>query len=219
MTDFWVPYMRKDRQYILIISILALVGCLTHFGLESSDSLWYYDCTYWLLGKFPHKMAYRDVVLDFTKILVIWWLIGFGLLGFILSVLIAQGVYLCYIFYVTKDSFRGGFNFKRLKRWLSFSWNTLYGLVGSNVYDGLSVVFLGMLLSASALGSYGVTLTIARLLEMTLGLSSALYPKLLGEEASREDSIMEAMALVLMFLIPMTAGCILLAPNLIEING
>jgi len=47
--------MKKDRRYILIISVLALVGCLTHFGLESSDSLWYYDCTYWLLGKFPKE--------------------------------------------------------------------------------------------------------------------------------------------------------------------
>ena len=205
------PFLAQTIGSSLLFFYISSIFIPIYFGVHSFETI--------IKAKFPHKMAYRDVVLDFTKIFFIWWLIGFGLLGFILSILIAQIVYLCYIFYVSKGSFRGGFSFKRLKRWLSFSWVTLYGLVGLNIYSGLSALFLGVFSSASALASYGIALTIARLLEIPTKLSSALYPKLLSKEVSRGDSIREAMALVLMFVIPMTAGCILLAPNLIEVFG
>lgn len=170
-------------------------------------------------AKFPHKLAYRDVILDSIKIFLILWSIQFGLFGFIATVLIAYCSYICYCLYITKDFMRYEFNLKSLKRWLSFSWVNLYSGVGSTISSGLSTLLLGIFASPSVLGSWGIALTVARLLKKASNLPSALYPKLLSEEERREAHIKEATMLTLMFLIPMSVGCYLLAPNLIEIYG
>ena len=167
----------------------------------------------------PHKLAYRDIILDSIKIFLILWLIQFGLSGFIATVLIAYCSYICYCLYIAKDFMRSEFDLESLKRWLSFSWVNLYGDFGSAISSGLSILFLGILTSPSALGSWSIALTIARLLKIPSTLSSALYPKLLSEEEKKGAYVEEVTMLILMFLVPMIVGCYLLAPNLIDFFG
>ncbi len=167
----------------------------------------------------PHKLAYRNVILDSMKMCLILWLIRFGLIGFIVTVMAAHVGYICYCLCVTRGSMRGGFDPRSLRRWLSFSWVSLYSQVGSTMSSGLGTLLLGILTTPSALGSWSVALAVARLLRMPSALSSALYPKLLSDEGRRDAYIRDSVMLTLMFLVPMAVGCYLLAPNLIEVYG
>jgi len=172
-------------------------------------------------SKFPHRLAYKTPVVDLSKLALILWLGQLGLSGVVLCIIIAYCLYLCFAFYPVKAFMKDGFDLSILKGWLSSSWIVLYGAVGGSVYGTLDILLLGVLSSASSLGSYGVASTIAGFLKLSGSLSYALYSKLLAEEKEvrREAYAKEAMMLTLMFLLPLFVGCILLAPNLIEIFG
>jgi len=170
-------------------------------------------------ANFPHKMSYKGVIVDSIKLISIIWLIQLGLVGVISCVIVAYSVYLLFLFYVTGKFLAEKFSFTKLRDWLASSWIVLYGDIGGNVYGSLDILLLGFLSSASTLGSYGVALVIAGLIKMSSSLSSALYPKLLSGTGGKDRSIKDATMLSLMFLIPMTLGCVLLAPNLIDIFG
>lgn len=172
-----------------------------------------------ITAKLPHKLAYRNMIMDFFKLVSIIWLIELGLSGVVLCIITAYCIYLCFAFYTTKDFMRDKFDLARLKRWLSSSWIVLYGNIGSGVYGSLDTLLIGILGSMSALGLYGVALTAAGLLRLPGNLSSALYAKLLSEEAGKKEHIKETVMLTLMFLVPMTVGCYLLASNLIDFFG
>ena len=230
---------RVEKTYVaseLLLSIPSFVVCLIvapFFSqiIGSSPSFFYLSSllipAYFLadglstvLGaRSPHKLAYRNIILDSMKILLILWLIQFGLFGFIATILMAYCGYICYCLYALKDFLRDKFDFKSLKRWLSFSWIDLYSNVGSTISSGLAVSLVALFTSPSILGSWGIVLAIARFLKMTSDLPSALYPKLLVGGEKKEDYVKDATMLLLMFLIPMAVGCYLLAPNLIDIFG
>ena len=170
-------------------------------------------------ARLPHRLAYRDLILDSIKIFLILWLIRFGLTGFIATVLIAYCGYISYCLYITKDFMQSELDLRSLKRWLSCSWINLYGDVGSTIVSGLSILLLGIFVSPLILGTWGIALAVARLLKTSSNLPIALYPKLLSEGEEKNTPVKEAVMLTLMFLVPMAVGCYLLAPNLIEIYG
>jgi len=168
-------------------------------------------------AKFPHKMAYKNVILDLLKIISIIYLIQFGLFGVILSFAIGLYGYIVFALHTTKNYLRNRFDKSRMRKWLSSSWLIMYGQAGDKTFIGIDVLLLGIFRSKH-LGAYGVAETITSPITAARGLSYALYPKLLRKEqdsAGPEKTVM----FLLMFLIPMTIGCVLLAPNLIDLFG
>ncbi len=168
-------------------------------------------------AKFPHQMAYKNIVLDLLKIGSIFFLIQFGLIGVIWSIIIGLYGYVIFALYMIRNLLHEKFNLSKIRQWLSSSWVTLYGQIGKKTYQGIDVLTLG-LLGSKNIGSYSVAETITSTITASRALTYALYPKLLRNEKD-ESSVTKTMMLLLTFLIPMTVGCIVLAPNLIDFFG
>lgn len=212
-----------------LAAFLVLAPSLAHIA-NSSPSLFYLSCiiipaTYLMRGiqaviraKKPHQIAYQNIIMDGLKILSILYLVQFGLVGVILSYSFGLYSYLLYALSSIRAYLAGRFDSSRLKRWLFSSWVTLYGQIGGKIFTGIDILLLGLLGSRN-IGSYSVAETISSTITSARGLSYALYPKLLKTESRNKGDIEKTMSLLLMFLVPMTVGCILLSPNLIEMFG
>jgi hypothetical protein len=57
------------RKFTLLIVILTLIGCLTHFGVEFWDSCLYYNASLWILGEVPKELVAQALFRPLTPLL------------------------------------------------------------------------------------------------------------------------------------------------------
>ncbi|MEM1514804.1 MAG: hypothetical protein QXH24_01960 [Candidatus Bathyarchaeia archaeon] len=170
-----------------------------------------------LYPKRPEKIGFGLLVFEVNKVilgLLFLYVLGMGLLGALISLIIA---YFCQaIFYVRLlwREFRERIVWAYIKEWLKASTLNVYGVLGERLLV-LANIFLFIYGEEISRAYYGASYTIASLVTYSSSLAFALYPKLLA--GTRSEDITVSMKMVLMFALPMFLGIIVLSSDLLSI--
>jgi O-antigen/teichoic acid export membrane protein len=173
-------------------------------------------------ARWPHKLAPRDLMTDMVKLILVValaTLIPLRLAGVLLATLAGHVCFIIYGLAVLKPALERRVEPERIKRWLSMAWLPLYRDAGGLLLVASDALLVGLLMSPSSLGSYGVALSIAGALRLTGFLYTALGPKILRRGVVEGADVANAYKAVLLFAVPILVGGMVLAPDLIRIFG
>jgi len=156
------------------------------------------------IGHMPQAVSYSLLTYEFLKIPVALGLVvilDLGIVGAILAMLLAYIGRIILQLYFAKPKIKGKLQKPHLIRWLKLSWLPMYSHI-HKLFSSIDVLIY-TLITGSVLGVafFTAALTIAKLVEHSLRVSSALYPKLLAK--GDYDYIRENFSLLLYFAIPM----------------
>ena len=133
----------------------------------------------------PQAVGYGTLVIEIAKIpagLLLVYIFDLGVVGAILSTTIAYIISIIIQLIYARDKLRSKIQLNFVKKWIKFSWVTMYpGL--SNIIHGLDVLVFSLITgNVIGLAFYSASKTIASLVAQTGGISRALYPKLLEDD-------------------------------------
>lgn len=172
------------------------------------------------VGHKPQAVSYSLLTYEILKIpcgLGLVVILDLGIEGAILAMLFAYVGRIILQLYLAKPKIKGKFKISHLLRWLKLSWLPIYSQI-SKFFQSIDVLVY-TLITGSVLGVayYTASLTIAKLVEHSLRVSSALYPKLLAK--GDYDYIRENFSLVLYFAIPLLGISVMFSkPGLFALN-
>jgi O-antigen/teichoic acid export membrane protein len=175
-----------------------------------------------ITARWPHKLAPRDVLIDVVKLMLVVALAAFIPLRLVSVLVAVLAGYVCFIGYglaVLRPALKGKVELSRVRRWLSMTWLPLYQEAGGLLVAASDALLVGLLMSPSSLASYGVALSIAGALKFTNFLYLALGPKILSRGVAERADVANAYKATLIFAVPILAGGMVLAPDLIRIFG
>ncbi|MCS7146076.1 MAG: oligosaccharide flippase family protein [Nitrososphaerota archaeon] len=167
----------------------------------------------------PHKLGLRTIIIDGVKIPLSLLLLPLGLEGVIMAVIAGNIAYVAYLYKASHrylgEKFDGAWVKSQLRRvWLPINENLIgYLTMATDAF------IVGLLLTSSDLSNYGIAMAIASVVGTAKGLTGAIYPKLLGAGAASESELRALFKFQHIFVTPMVAGGIVLAPRLVEIFG
>ena len=198
------------EAYIIIYAIVV-IQILELYTLHAFESILY--------AKQPQKIGYGFLVFEACKVIIGYIFIiqlNLSLLGAITSVTIAYTLQLTFYLKLTAHELRGKIRWGYLKEWLKASPINLYNIAGQRL-AAFVLILLFIYAGEVARAYYGAGLTIAAIIGYSSLLAFALYPKLLSKTDPQDIST--SLKMVLMFVIPMTAGAIILSDSYVMILG
>jgi O-antigen/teichoic acid export membrane protein len=168
-------------------------------------------------AKTPHILGYGTVIYELTKVAVGIVLVAYfrtGLLGAIITVVMAQVAMTLFYLVSIRGYLRGRINWGYLRSWWKISFIVLYGTIGSRLAS-LGMILLILIWGTAARAYVGAAVTIAVMISYSTTLATALYPKLL---AKPDPIIVEtAFKLIMLFAIPMVGGILILSNQLLTV--
>ncbi|MDW8084581.1 MAG: polysaccharide biosynthesis C-terminal domain-containing protein [Candidatus Caldarchaeum sp.] len=167
----------------------------------------------------PHKLSLRTAIIDGVKIPLASVLLPYGLEGVILSVIAGNLVYVLYLYRVSKKYLVDKFSREWVKKALKRIWLPLHENFLAYLSTATDLVVVGVLLSAEQLSRYGIAVAIAGVVGTAKALTGAIYPVLLKTGEARRTDLNALFKFQHIFVTPMVAGGIALAPQLVEIFG
>jgi hypothetical protein len=200
----------RNSGYVLFFFVLAAVQVFLYSHTALMEGI--------AAGVSPERASYGFLMFEVSKVILGGLLVGFlglSLAGAIVSVAIAQilqGTYLALLF---RPELKDKINFAMIKNWVRHSWiSTLIQVNGLIINLDFSVVALFMA-SPLPLAFYGAAGTVASVVTYASWISSGLYPRLLSGGSSSD--VRQTLDLVLLFLIPLSLGVSILAPQLLSV--
>jgi len=122
--------------------------------------------------------------------------------------------------YASKEFLHGKIKWSYVKEWMKGSVANLYNIIGQRIAAFstlLLIIVCGEKIGLEARAYYGAAFQIASVINYTVFLVFALYPRLLMKQKS--EDISESFKLFFMFAIPMTVGAVVLADSFLTILG
>lgn len=169
-------------------------------------------------GVKPEGIAYGSLVFETLKLLSAFLLVQvfrLGLAGAILAVTVGHLFRLIALGLTVKPYFGLGFSRRLASRVLKGVWLPFYGSISDFISSLDALLVASATGSSSALAFISAVRTVSSPVASSIGLASALYPRLLAE--SRVSDVEESVRLVYMLAIPECLGVITLAPYLLAI--
>jgi len=201
----------------IIILVLAAPQAVTYVILGVLSSA--------ITGFSPIHIGISSAVFETSKIILAYHfvrMLNLGLVGAIISVMMAQVIQLVYLFFILRESIKWSVVDRSLiKKWFKLSWLPVYELF-SGVVGGLDVLVARTLFSADALiGIKNVAGVAGSFPRYASSLSLSLYPRSLrtlkNEEWQRD--IEESLRFMSFIAIPISFGNIALMDLILAIFG
>ncbi|MBS7614760.1 hypothetical protein KEJ18_03400 [Candidatus Bathyarchaeota archaeon] len=170
-----------------------------------------------IYAKKPQNVGIGIIIFETSKVCLGYVLIlslNIGLVGAILSVILALSIQVIYYLRSIVTVFHEKINWSYAKEWVKASPFNLYGIVGQKLAD-LALLLLFLYGGKIARGYYGAALTIASIVGYSSSIGSALYPRLLSKGESGDITF--SIKLVSMFAVPMAFGAIMMGDSLLVI--
>ena len=168
----------------------------------------------------PQKTSYSLLVFEVFKIptaLALVYFLDLGVIGVIISIMIAYLIKIGVQIYFAKPKLKNKFNFSYLKRWIKLSWVALYSAF-PRLINSLDVMFY-TLITGSVIGIafYSAAFVISNLVAHSSLISQALFPKLLAKGS--HEHINENFSLLMYFAIPLLGLSVIFSkPALFALN-
>lgn len=154
----------------------------------------------------PHFVGYGLIIGEVTKVLLAYvfiMLFSQGLLGVILSLIIAFGIKVAFYFGIILKELRQKLVFNYIKEWLKGSVFNIYSAIGDRI---ASIIFFMLAIYGGDTGTsyYYAALQIANVITYSSFIAFALTPRLLARNDITEATA--SLKMVLLFAVPMTVG-------------
>ncbi|MEM3155583.1 MAG: polysaccharide biosynthesis C-terminal domain-containing protein, partial [Nitrososphaerota archaeon] len=146
-------------------------------------------------------------------------LLPLGLEGVMIAVIIGNTVYITYLYKTSQDQLEKRIDTAWLRQSLKKSWLPVHETLIGYLSAATDSLIIGLLLTMVDLSQYGIALAIASVVGMGKSLTGAIYPKLLKAGTATPDELKALFKFQHIFITPMVAGGIALAPQLITIFG
>ena len=171
-------------------------------------------------GSQPHVQEYGLIVFELTKIpiaLVLIYFLDMGLIGLIITSVIATCSSITILLIRTLDQIRGKFNKKYLKKWFKLFWIPMYPTISQIILISDVAMFTLFTGSVSGLAYWAAANAVSRFVNNSAKLGKAVYPKLLG--GAKKQVFEKNLILILYFAFPLSATSIVFAkPALFILN-
>ncbi|MEM2198339.1 MAG: oligosaccharide flippase family protein [Nitrososphaerota archaeon] len=167
----------------------------------------------------PHRLGLRTIIIDGVKIPLALILLPLGLEGVMIAVIIGNTVYITYLYKTSQDQLEKRIDTAWLRQSLKKSWLPVHETLIGYLSAATDSLIIGLLLTMVDLSQYGIALAIASVVGMGKSLTGAIYPKLLKAGTATPDELKALFKFQHIFITPMVAGGIALAPQLITIFG
>ena len=172
------------------------------------------------LGFKPQIEEYGVIAFELTKIPVALLLIYFldmGLIGLIITIVIATFSSITLLFFKTFHKIKGKFSIKYLKKWLKHFWLPMYPNISQIINVSDVAIFTLITGSASGLAYWAAAMSISRFVNNSSKIGKAVYPKLLS--GAKTEYFQKNLTLVFYFSFPLSAMSLAFAkPALFTLN-
>ena len=172
------------------------------------------------MGWKPQIKSYSTFAIEVSKVsvaLVLVYFLDFGVVGAILALSFAQIVSIVIQIFYAKKKIQNAIKIKFLKKWLKFSWLTIYQTLSRVLYTSDIIVFTIISESVIGVALFSVSMIISTLTTNSMGISSTAYGKLL--EDGKHKLLQNNFTKLLYFGIPLAAISITFAkPGLFVLN-
>ena len=211
---FLLPFLHISPNY-LPIYLLASIQILEIYLLSAFQPI--------LRTVKIETLAYGFLIEEITRVFLGYWLIinaGMGLYGAMLALISAFFVQFLVYLYASKKFLHGKIKWSYVKEWMKGSIANLYNIIGQRIAAFstlLLIIVCGEVVGLKARAYYGAASQVASVINYTVSLVFALYPRLLMKQKS--EDISESFKLFFMFSIPMTVGAVVLADSFLTILG
>jgi len=211
---FLLPFLHISPNY-LPIYLLASIQILEIYLISAFQPI--------LRTVRIETLAYGLLIEEMTRVILGYWLIinaGMGLYGAMLALISAFFIQFLVYLYASKNFLHGKIKWSYVKEWMKGSVANLYNVIGQRIAAFstlLLIIVCGEVVGLKARAYYRAASQIASVINYTIFLVFALYPRLLMKQKS--EDISESLKLFFMFAIPMTVGIIVLADSFLTILG
>jgi O-antigen/teichoic acid export membrane protein len=175
------------------------------FGVILVPGMFLYRITYAInLGWKPHLASYGFLISEATKVPIVLTLVYFfnmGVVGVIIAFFIAQNMSIIFQIYILREKIKGKIQFKYIKKWLKFSWLTLYTPLSNLIYRTDILIFTVFSESLTGLAIFAVATIVSGIISLADYIVSPTYAKLLAGD--KEKYLKENLTLMLYFAIPL----------------
>jgi len=124
-----------------------------------------------------------------------------GLSGVIITFFIAQNMSIIFQIYILREKIKGKIQFKYIRKWLKFSWLTLYTPLSNLIYRTDILIFTVFSESVTGLAIFAVATIVSGIISLADYIVSPTYAKLLAGD--KEKYLKENLTLMLYFAIPL----------------
>ena len=193
------------------VILLASLFIPTYYAAAALTSITYSTA--------PHKLGLRTIIIDGVKIPLALILLPLGLEGVITAVIIGNVAYIAYLYKTIQNQLEGRVDTAWLRQSLKRAWLPVHETLTGYLSAATDSLIVGLLLTMVDLSQYGIALAIASTVGVGKNLTSAMYPKLLKTGASTPGELKALFKFQHIFITPMVAGGIALAPQLVAIFG
>ncbi len=171
-------------------------------------------------GSQPQVEEYGAIAFELTKIpiaLVLIYFLDMGLIGLIITSVIATCSSITILLIRTFDQIRGKFNKKYLKKWLKLFWIPMYPTISQIIKVSDVAIFTIFTGSPAGLAYWAAAMAISRFVNNSAKMGKAVYPKLLS--GAKKDYFEKNLTLVFYFAFPLSAMSLAFAkPALFTLN-
>ena len=171
-------------------------------------------------GSQPQVEEYGVMAFELTKIpvaLVLIYFLDMGLVGLIITSVIATLSSITILLIRTFDHLRGKFNKKYLKKWFKLFWLPLYPNIATVINVSDVVIFTIFTGSAAGLAYWAAAMAVSRLVNNSAKIGKAVYPKLLS--GAKKEYFEKNLTLVFYVSFPLSAMSLAYAkPALFALN-
>ena len=172
------------------------------------------------LGWKPQLVSYATCGIEITKVvvaLILIYFLNFGVIGAIIALAVGVIISIFIQIILARNKFRNQIKIDFLKKWLKFSWISIYPTINGIVARSDVVVFVIISESLIALAIFAVAIVISNLTSQSIAISTTAYPKLL--EGKRKNFLQHNFTRLFYFGVPLAAISIVFAkPSLFALN-
>lgn len=212
----YVLYSEIGLSYLSMIIIVLTLQIPAEYFSSTLDAL--------TTAISPEFIGYGGFLMEIVKlisgfILLVYY--RFGLVGALLSYVIAKYTYAFFLFLMLRKELSDGFNWDIASKWIKLSWIPAYSMASGYIRSletpivSLFIQFSDPSMPFRVLAHLKAVSTICSVISYSGLLSFALYPKILSG-GSKED-VESTLKYVLMFATPMVAGVIVMSESFLSL--
>jgi O-antigen/teichoic acid export membrane protein len=212
----YILYSNISLSYLQAVIMVLLLQIPAEYFASNLDAI--------VTALAPEFTGYGGILLEIVKLSSGFILVNYyrlGLVGALLSYVIAKYFYSLFLFIMFRGSFNGSFDSSLAFKWVKLSWLPAYSIIPGYVrsLETPIITFLIRFPDPSTpfrvLAHLKAVSTISSVISYAGMLSSALYPKILSG-GSRED-VESALKYVLMFAFPMVFGVLAMSETFLSL--
>ena len=203
-----IPIILSTLQVSIIYAILYTIVSAQILELYMMSAL---EAS--LRAKQPQTIGYALLIFEACKVVLGFTLIlqlKLGLQGALYSIIVSHAIRFAFYMKLTSKELKESFKWSYLKEWFKGAPINIYNIVGVRMAM-FTIILLFVYGGELARAYYGAAASFTNVIAYSSWLTFALYPRLLSGSSSEDIPV--TIRLIMMFVIPMTAGVIVLSDS------